>query len=857
MFRVKKIVFFTFLLFVSTIGVTQNKTLTKPSKVVEVKIRVVDKGTNTPIKTAEVSVHGKIFRYNTIEDYYTVNARVGDELVVSSPGFEVVYHRITSDEDIRIEVDGFIDSNEKMYKSRAKVRNPISDVKVFILNKETKEPIKTAVISANKKTYEYNSTKGFYPVRARIGDKLDVSYDGNETTSYTVDSYSIELQVTVVKDKTLTTISKESFKSDSKRKLNTEVVNYRKNLDSANFYKEKDIEKSLSFIENILKENYSDSRNGATYKLLGDIYYEWKQFDLALSAYKNSLQYIDNDRTKLQAAKAAINSKDFDEAKGFLLDISTSKLGLFEKILTYESLGDIYLQNKDFSKATSNFNKALQIAEENTILSKITDLNSKLADVSAAEGKISIANTRFSNSLDLANRENPIRSLKEKDKVADFYNSTQQFDKEIELRKQSLLETKKVNDSILVTKNDDSVKKDSISSISGFLDNNNLQKFENVYNSINIQSINYKIGRALVQKEDYKEAIPFLKKSIEEAGKENDFVVKKDATRKLSEVFDNVGEYDKALKTYKDYVALVDTLYIRKNQEIALSERKMKKIIDSQNRLASLEKNRDLNESKVSLAIKNQQLIQERNKNQQFVIYSLIAGILIMVILAYLLLKSNRQQKTANNLLALKSMRSQMNPHFIFNALNSVNSFIAVNDERNANRYLSEFSALMRAVLENSDEDFIPFTKEIELLELYVKLEHNRFKEKFDYSISVDETIRLEEFSIPPMLLQPYIENAIWHGLRYKEEKGKLEIIIHKIDEESISILIQDDGVGRERSSKLKTKNQLKRKSKGMNTIQNRIAILNNMYQGRVDVEVSDAFEDGTGTKVELILKRA
>ncbi|MBL4605849.1 MAG: histidine kinase [Flavobacteriaceae bacterium] len=244
----------------------------------------------------------------------------------------------------------------------------------------------------------------------------------------------------------------------------------------------------------------------------------------------------------------------------------------------------------------------------------------------------------------------------------------------------------------------------------------------------------------------------------------------------------------------------------------------------------------------MSLAIKEQQLIQEKNKNQQLIIYSLGAGILAMIIFTYLLFRSNKQQKTANNLLALKSMRSQMNPHFIFNALNSVNSFIAVNDERNANRYLSEFSVLMRSVLENSDEDFIPFTKEIELLELYVKLEHNRFKDKFDYTISVDESIRLEEFSIPPMLLQPYIENAIWHGLRYKEEKGNLGIVINKINDESISVVIQDDGVGRKRSKELKTKNQLKRKSKGMNTIQNRIAILNNMYQGRVDVEVSDLF---------------
>ena len=162
----------------------------------------------------------------------------------------------------------------------------------------------------------------------------------------------------------------------------------------------------------------------------------------------------------------------------------------------------------------------------------------------------------------------------------------------------------------------------------------------------------------------------------------------------------------------------------------------------------------------------------------------------------------------------------------------------------------------MRAVLENSDEDFIPLAKEVELLELYVKLEHNRFKDKFDYDISIDQSIDLEEFSIPPMLLQPYIENAIWHGLRYKEKKGILEITAKKLSENSIGITIQDNGVGRKRSMEMKTKNQLKQKSKGMSTTKKRIDILNDMYQDTIQVEVSDLFKDGTGTKVELILKK-
>jgi tetratricopeptide (TPR) repeat protein len=412
--------------------------------------------------------------------------------------------------------------------------------------------------------------------------------------------------------------------------------------------------------------------------------------------------------------------------------------------------------------------------------------------------------------------------------VADFYNSNQRFDEEIAIRKKSLQKAESNSARILLNEKD----------------------------SITPQKISYKIGNAYLLKEDYQSAIPFLEKSINDAKEKKDIVVAKDATRKISEVFASLGDNEKALKNYKEYVALVDSLYVRKEQEIQRAKRFSKKIADNQNRIASLEKDKELAQSKISLAYIDQKLSEESNRRQRLIIYSLIGGFLLMSLLAYFMFRTNKQQKLANNLLALKSMRSQMNPHFIFNALNSVNSFIAVNDERNANRYLSEFSVLMRSVLENSDEDFIPLNKEIELLELYVKLEHNRFKDKFDYNISVDKTIDLEQFSIPPMLLQPYIENAIWHGLRYKKEKGNLEISIQKKDDDTVIISIVDDGIGRKKSQEIKTKNQLKQKSKGMSTIKNRIAILNNMYKERIAVNVTDALENGEGTKVELFLKK-
>jgi len=352
---------------------------------------------------------------------------------------------------------------------------------------------------------------------------------------------------------------------------------------------------------------------------------------------------------------------------------------------------------------------------------------------------------------------------------------------------------------------------------------------------------------------NYTEAIPYLEKSRAEAGEREDLVVEKDANRKLSEVFEEVGDFAKAKEAYEAYKKSVEALLIKKEQQISQAKRFNKNIADKQNRITSLESDRELSESRY-------QLNQEQNKSQKIIIYSLIGGLILLLFAAYLMYKYIKQQRLANNLLALKSLRSQMNPHFIFNALNSVNSFIANNDERTANKYLSDFSKLMRAVLENSEQDFIALEKEIELLELYTKLEHFRFQDKFDYSITVDEAITVSDYQIPPMLLQPYIENAVWHGLRYKEGKGQLEISITKKGKGEIEITIADNGIGRQKSIALKTAHQQKQNSKGMGNINKRVAILNEMYKDKVDVVINELYHGKTegdiGTKVVVTLKK-
>ena len=504
----------------------------------------------------------------------------------------------------------------------------------------------------------------------------------------------------------------------------------------------------------------------------------------------------------------------------------------FQRVELYEILGDAYVGLGDVDKAVAFYGEGLKIADKNQIAPKTIDLNSKIATAYAKGNRLQEANAYFNNSLELSSGQAPQRAVQEKEKVADFYNKKNQFGQEIQLRKKSLEDLKKIPKSEVA---------DGLS-------------IEN--DSISAQRINYKIANAYIAQDKYDEAIPYLEESIKDADVDDDLLVRKDATRKLSEVYKYKGDYTKALETYQEYVAVVDTLYVRKEQEIARAARFNRELAAKQSRISGLEQERELTQSKYSLALTEQQLVAESIKRQNWIIYSLIFGMLLMGLAVYFFYRSNKQQKLANNLLALKSLRSQMNPHFIFNALNSVNNFIAKSDERSANRYLSDFSTLMRAVLENSDEDFIPLSKELELLELYTKLEHSRFSDKFDYRITVDEDIDIDAFQIPPMLLQPYIENAIWHGLRYREDKGFLQIGIKQKDKLALEISITDNGIGRKNSAALKTQNQKKQKSKGMGNIKKRIEILNDMYRDRVDVIISDLETNGTGTKVLFTIKK-
>lgn len=204
--------------------------------------------------------------------------------------------------------------------------------------------------------------------------------------------------------------------------------------------------------------------------------------------------------------------------------------------------------------------------------------------------------------------------------------------------------------------------------------------------------------------------------------------------------------------------------------------------------------------------------------------------------------------------LELQSLRAQLNPHFMFNSLNAIQEMILKEDFENSHTYLSRFGRLLRMLLENSENPLTSLKKEIDFLELYLSLEKLRLAD-LQFSITSDPCIIKEETLIPTMILQPYVENALWHGLSHKTGSRKLELNIQK-EIGAVIYNVKDNGVGRKKSAELKSLYHKKHKSKGMELLAKRFKLLSDEFGSEIKSEVRDVMNNGEvgGTIVSIIV---
>ncbi len=203
----------------------------------------------------------------------------------------------------------------------------------------------------------------------------------------------------------------------------------------------------------------------------------------------------------------------------------------------------------------------------------------------------------------------------------------------------------------------------------------------------------------------------------------------------------------------------------------------------------------------------------------------------------------------------MQALRAQMNPHFIFNCLNSINRYIVKSDQATASLYLTRFARLIRLILDNSNNKSITLASELEALRLYIEMESIRFEKKFTYNISYNDEVFPETVYVPPLIIQPYVENAIWHGLLHKADHGDLSVNITRKGDNILQCIIEDNGVGRKKAKELKSKSTSSRKSLGLTLTENRLVLLSRQagLEGSICIEdVKDADGKAAGTKVIL-----
>lgn len=343
----------------------------------------------------------------------------------------------------------------------------------------------------------------------------------------------------------------------------------------------------------------------------------------------------------------------------------------------------------------------------------------------------------------------------------------------------------------------------------------------------------------------------------------------KNAAETLSQIYAGLHDFTEAYKYQHLYISLKDSITSQEYTQ----------------RLAVLEANLELakKQARIETLTQEQHFHQQELKRQTFLQNVFIVGLGLMLLLGVVIFRNivlkrkaerllkdrlerdlelerlEKEQKLADYKsraadLEMMALRAQMNPHFIFNSLNSINRFILKNEPEAASDYLTKFSRLIRLILQNSQAKSVCLENELDALRLYLEMEVSRFEGHFDYTISYEQDLEIEHLEVPPLIIQPYVENAIWHGLMHKGDKGNLLIELHR-DNNTLCCRITDDGIGRKRAGELKSKSASKNKSLGMQITAHRLALINALNAKAATVEVTDLVDssgEACGTSVLL-----
>lgn len=505
---------------------------------------------------------------------------------------------------------------------------------------------------------------------------------------------------------------------------------------------------------------------------------------------KDKVAAVDREIAKMQEAQNKIDQAIVSyESAGRVAAASES----------YQTYQAINVNDAERLRNTTNPKIQSELIQENLALfDKVADPEEKavayqqLAQSAVAQNKPDSAISSLNKALENTKQKSQAVAINKE--LADIYVQNRNYDKAIEVNKKVLEDVKDNQDIRTEIKQ--------------------LQALSDTY----------------FQSNRGEEGIESLRKAYDLAMDDGHTLEAKSSARMLAEQYIKRKQPKKALELYDDFLERLEPLI---KSDSSLVDAKMFQIHEE--RISQLERERELKD----------ELIERKNVLN----YVLLAFVVLILIFLGFIAKTLYSIKKKNKQIALQSLRREMNPHFIFNSLNSVNQFIAQNNELEANKYLSSYSKLMRNIMENSNKDFIRLSTELEQLKEYLDLEYMRFHDKFTFEIDIDNTLDTDALYVPNMLIQPHLENAIWHGLRYKETKGLLSLTI-KPDKDKLIVIVEDNGIGMKRSKELKTKHQRSHNSRGMSNTTERINLLNDLYNCDITIDITDKTGEDKGVIV-------
>ena len=554
------------------------------------------------------------------------------------------------------------------------------------------------------------------------------------------------------------------------------------------------LEKSLDKNdEGKIAENYEQLANEFLNK--GNNAKAEEYFKRALNSYTKLKRTEDKTRVTRSLAKVQENQKNFNSAiKNYEVAGALSKDVAEEKI-NLNDANRLKTQAAPVSQAVY-VDSNIELLKKENKAGEVAEAYVQKAENSLKQKDKSVAIESYKNALAYA-KDKPESIIKIKNEIANVYASDNQFEKAIGINEKLLAEA--------VTKQDFNTQIKQLQSLAALY----------------------------FKKEEPKKALVSLKEAYDLASKKGNSAEAKNTLSALIKYYKSNGNEKESMALYEQFFQNFDELI---QSDTTLINAKTFQVTEG--KIRQLEKEKSLKD----------ELITKKNTFNYF----LLGSILLLLLLFAFIVKALYSIKTKNKEIALQSLRREMNPHFIFNSLNSVNQFISENKELEANKYLTSYSNLMRDMMENSNKDFISLDKEVEQLKKYLDLEHLRFQDKFDFEITVDETLDTERVFVPNMIIQPHLENAIWHGLRYLDKKGFLKLQFRFVDGK-IVVIIDDNGIGLTKSQELKTINQKVHESRGLNNTNERIGLLNELYKKNIAFEIKEKVLPESGTIVQII----